>query len=546
MATIASILNDCIAKFIALLGSGQLDRFEAEIPTQLWQDELGRLRVWAGNIGAHQIGQSSLDYRLRDASHIKSETLSLLETLKATLQDLGEVAEETGTDRGKDEPDLGVEGYDLCESDLTEVQQMYQSLVEVISYLYRMSMLIRQPSRHDQLLEAHSKDASFFMPWAKQHISHKFPGARSDLISRLATAMTKQKGILKYRERHRDKLSQGLQGRAESESVNFSETIATDFSATRDHLQFLESMSDSGISKTSYAMTLLGGNCGTSIPEPPRESNDRQPFECPYCYIIITIKDRNDWARHIFHDLMPYVCIYEQCSTPSRLYESRRAWYLHLLDKHGADLQTCPLCNLDIKHPETLDRHVGRHFEELALFVLPRTDSNEQEELEAPPPTTSLTDDGSMTESEADMLPDSVLHPPTAGPETANDKTRTTSDTKLHDPSLSPGLGPSQELKPVARSSTFRSRLEEFCLNAHIEKPTYNTFSDRRGGRTAWTCYVTVLGRTFSARYWFEGAFIEYAMEDAAEVALQGLSGHNPPQPGSPSDELSSAPDQRA
>jgi hypothetical protein len=43
------------------------------------------------------------------------------------------------------------------------------------------------------------------------------------------------------------------------------------------------------------------------------------------------------------------------------------------------------------------------------------------------------------------------------------------------------------------------------------------------GGRTAWSSTVTVQGRNFAARYWYDGQYINNAKEDAAEVALTTL-----------------------
>jgi hypothetical protein len=43
------------------------------------------------------------------------------------------------------------------------------------------------------------------------------------------------------------------------------------------------------------------------------------------------------------------------------------------------------------------------------------------------------------------------------------------------------------------------------------------------GGRTAWSSVVTIEGQTISARYWYDGQYVENAREDAAEVALQRL-----------------------
>lgn len=62
-------LLECLRRFTFLTTHLELSTFEVEVPQAAWGDELGRLRVWAANIGAHQTGQSSLDYRLRNASH---------------------------------------------------------------------------------------------------------------------------------------------------------------------------------------------------------------------------------------------------------------------------------------------------------------------------------------------------------------------------------------------------------------------------------------------------------------------------------------------
>jgi hypothetical protein len=48
-------------------------------------DTFDRFKVWAGNIGAHRRGQSSLDYRLRDASHILQKVLRFLSEIQSSL-----------------------------------------------------------------------------------------------------------------------------------------------------------------------------------------------------------------------------------------------------------------------------------------------------------------------------------------------------------------------------------------------------------------------------------------------------------------------------
>jgi hypothetical protein len=49
-------------------------------------------------------------------------------------------------------------------------------------------------------------------------------------------------------------------------------------------------------------------------------------------------------------------------------------------------------------------------------------------------------------------------------------------------------------------------------------------FSDRRGGRTAWSSKVVVDGQCHAARYWYDGRYLNNAKEDVAEVAYLWLT----------------------
>jgi len=49
-------------------------------------EDLGRFRVWAGNIGAHRTGRVSLDYRLREASQMHAQVTKLLTDLSTDLE----------------------------------------------------------------------------------------------------------------------------------------------------------------------------------------------------------------------------------------------------------------------------------------------------------------------------------------------------------------------------------------------------------------------------------------------------------------------------
>jgi hypothetical protein len=383
MVAISELLQGCLTQFLSLINSGALSDHAEEVPLQDWTDELGRLRVWAANIGAHQTRQSSLDYRLRDASHIRSQIVRLLEQVQELLTDLKEVFEEQSDDEAEDDV---FEGFEDSESeDSTEIQEIHRGLVETINQLYQMSMIIRKPAQHDRLVGTKKLDSEPFQFWTKQHICNKYPNADALAIDRISSAMARQRAILKYRERHHAKLGRGIDSESDGKSAMLSETIVTDVFKEIPG-QFNEMASEAGVSETSYGGTLLDGTGADApkIPPIPKTGMEQRPFECPYCFYIITVRDRRAWARHIFRDLMPYVCIFPGCSTPNKLYGGRRQWDHHIQQAHATASITdgtyhCSICKQGSLPAVTFRRHVGQHLEELALFMLPRTDSDEDE-----------------------------------------------------------------------------------------------------------------------------------------------------------------------
>ncbi|KAF2259876.1 hypothetical protein CC78DRAFT_418676, partial [Lojkania enalia] len=61
------------------------------------------------------------------------------------------------------------------------------------------------------------------------------------------------------------------------------------------------------------------------------------------------------------------------------------------------------------------------------------------------------------------------------------------------------------------------------CSARGLGEPTLQDVSDRRGGRTAWSCIVLIRGVHYPARFWYDGQYIEQAREDACEIALRNL-----------------------
>jgi uncharacterized Zn-finger protein len=370
--SIRSVLLSSLGRFqtlLTLVASDRLDIHASQVPLSAWSDELGRLRVWAANVGAHQEGESSLDYRLRDASHIREQILRLFDDLDYTFSEIEQFFSDLGA---------STKSQDLDDEDEVELQQLHATLGDVVNCLYQISLLIRKPARYDRLLRYDSDICIAFTSWDRGHVSNKFPNADPATIDRLGSAITKRRMLLSYRERHHQKLARGLDSAIENqedeESLALSQTFATDFKEAA--LGISDTASVMGASQTSYAKSLEGGG-NITVPPPPKESENQQEFLCPYCFIVITIKDRQDWTHHVFRDLEPYVCIFPDCPKAEELYDSQREWLAHEKADHpqifeeakAAGTAVCPLCKYEIVS-ETLEKHIAKHLQELALFPI--------------------------------------------------------------------------------------------------------------------------------------------------------------------------------
>lgn len=153
MATMQSLLRSCLDKLTEIASSEAISNPNNRVPKYAWTDELGRLRIWVSNIGAHQVRQPSIDYRLSDAPRIRDQAFNLLASLERILlelQDLNSCGDEDGEESLDDEMKTLYEGFESESDSSLEVQDIYQTLTDTISNLYELAIIIRQPSDHDQ------------------------------------------------------------------------------------------------------------------------------------------------------------------------------------------------------------------------------------------------------------------------------------------------------------------------------------------------------------------------------------------------------------
>jgi hypothetical protein len=292
---IAMAAGHCTRLFEDVLSSESLD-------PQLEQQS-DRFRLWAGNIGARQIGKSSLDYRLREASDVADMTGQLLHGLRTQL-----------------------EQWRLAE----EKSLLSNRIRETIDDLYALLLIIREPPPLDRYTKSDDIDLSYFREFDARHVREKYPllGSREELVARLTDANVRRRQFFKYRELHNQKLScapvpspnnqggtaetrvlpQLQHGRAASkatttpysdagasaEAPTLADTVATPFLPKVD--AGMVDDFDEARSATTFA-SYVGSPSSTQpqIPPRPKASLDRQIFICPLCYFPEQIDSDDGW-----------------------------------------------------------------------------------------------------------------------------------------------------------------------------------------------------------------------------------------------------------
>ncbi|KAI0413521.1 hypothetical protein F5X98DRAFT_366486 [Xylaria grammica] len=432
---ISEVASRCLSLFKNIVTDEQ-KWAEAQVQLSSVQDELSRFKVWAGNMGAHRTGRSSLEYRLRDASHIKSQVLRLLESLRELLDDASAILRDVKIpwDKFPDE-DVSSLADDASLSELsipdTELGQILRNVTDINSCLVRLSVSIRNPAPHDSFRASRHTDTTHFEPYDIEHVRSKFPSMDHVISERLGRAISRRRQFFKYRQSHHDIISQGLDFDTNATEIIPQSTIASsipehlkndtafDLMATND-----DAASETRFSLTSYA-TSTAGEDKLRVPPLPTEA-ELGPFECPFCYMVIIADSRLAWKRHVFQDLRPYVCLSTDCEAPEQDFDSRHQWMDHILNSHwkiwrcpsGCQITfdsaagcrdhlvnnhsdafpswqidsiiklceatttperglSCPFCGHSINSIEQYQRHVGNHEVQIALFALPSLGKDE-------------------------------------------------------------------------------------------------------------------------------------------------------------------------
>ncbi|KAI4945761.1 hypothetical protein J4E91_007674 [Alternaria rosae] len=210
------------------------------IESETLDDEVGRFRVWAGNLGALQKGHSSLDYRLRGSPVLFSSALRLLNELEQNLDETYAIVSEArlpyeqqkpseGSDDDSDHGSSSEEEEDDSDSDepRSELKMRYEEIVDIIDNLYKLSVRIRTPTVRSRSLKASAYTPidpetgvdilGVYAELDRKHVRElllqlrkTYPTQNEEdqdfLTERLSSSITLRRRHFKYWKRHRDKL----------------------------------------------------------------------------------------------------------------------------------------------------------------------------------------------------------------------------------------------------------------------------------------------------------------------------------------------------
>ncbi|KAJ3541543.1 hypothetical protein NM208_g4558 [Fusarium decemcellulare] len=375
-----------------------------------FEDESTRFKMWVGNLGAHQSGRASLDYRLREALHLQEQVVYLLKDISDSLQDavslvsheppLWQKSREgqnlqadmtTSSEESlSDESSEDLSDFDENETPDTSLSTQRADVGEAIDCLLRLSIAIANPAPHERFRKlggGASEDVSYYERHDIGYVQDKYPNVQTELAEMLGKTITRRRQFFKYREAHHEKLAAGLDlaSHGHEGDTSHTEVISkTVASSLPDHLKGLakidaipdfideDGQSEMGMSQTSYATSagFLAGEIEEdgSMKNPPPVLKvpplpavaARGAFECPFCYRIVSASTRAAWKRHVFGDLRPYTCPLLGCTGSSMGFDRRHQWQSHVSQQHWQSWFCHFKCQEAFESQEALKYHLSQ------------------------------------------------------------------------------------------------------------------------------------------------------------------------------------------
>lgn len=341
-----------IARNVAtVFARGRAKQLEPHLRSEL-ENELGRFKIWAGNLGVFAPGRASVDYRLRDDADVKEVLIQMLDRLRQSTKQamdppviLEEEEEEESekddsSDSSEDSMAISLDSESDAESETDDLPSLHSAEVvatalntikDTITRLYRLSTIIKKPSSANENVKVanfiakdeDSTELTEFQTSVRWQIEFRLPDASPTLLDRLVEAAVFRRRKLEYRERHKEKLKQGVERSFASDfvlslepkdlairpagaqhrgtpilrrksssargSISTMQYSATEASSVNrlNFASYPKSVAISGITKSAVARREQ-----LDVPAPPSKSEGEvKETVCPYCFRIVDKED---------------------------------------------------------------------------------------------------------------------------------------------------------------------------------------------------------------------------------------------------------------
>ncbi|KAB8349465.1 hypothetical protein FH972_023492 [Carpinus fangiana] len=447
----------------AILQLEQLSRFVLEAPYDVVAEEFTRFKLWSGNIGLLHRGHASLDYRLRDAPFVERFVRDLLNDLlvrdvvhgtRPPFEDMSPDSDDDDSWDGNID-DIASE-HDSTADVQTELEGRVHEIQSIVDRLFRLSVKIRSPASRIGSSKADTlKDVDLdtgvdvferFYEMDCQHIREILSSLRQELpsgtedhglflVERLARANKYRRQQFRYWRRHKSKLARHEV--KEEPTTSLVSPVAALVTAHTRHLIAASESQPGTHAKTSLPTTataLIQDNidledsrsaasnysAATSTFSNNTSAAEIQKLEVSSFWSRVTSQPLTVSRDHLFRDLRPYVCTYEDCRESTQLYDNRSDWVKHedwahrriwRCEDHDSDFKSedectshlkshhgihpnskiksladslitavssadrhCPFCLAPLSQVRgTPEQHVSRHLERIASFTVPHS-----------------------------------------------------------------------------------------------------------------------------------------------------------------------------
>lgn len=307
-----------------------------------FEDQLGRFKIWAGNLGVFAADTASADFRLKDDQDVKDVIINMLTRLTIEVEKLHgqsslfpSLQEEPA--EHNDKPDsLELPGssasssssWKLSSNSDTESQperahshpqRRFGGLIEIVDIidrLYRLSAIVRKPTslsehaRANEFIERtrNSPDLEDFESYVRWQIELWFPEATVTLVNRLSDMAVLRRKKLLYRERHQQKLNEGTEDwfiprnpesvYQKASRVKFQDVASTKgppamlqvtavLSATKASSFDRQQTYEKSIARSTITKSAINRRERLDAPPPPRPQSGLEA-KCPYCSKFLT------------------------------------------------------------------------------------------------------------------------------------------------------------------------------------------------------------------------------------------------------------------